>query len=44
MPHLSVYLGHLNKEGTYWYLTAAPELLTVAGNAFCRYSDGGEPL
>ena len=44
MPHLSVYLGHLNKEETYWYLTATPELLTVAGNAFCRYSDGGEQL
>ena len=44
MPHLSVYLGHLNKEETYWYLTATPELLTVAGNAFGRYSDGGEQL
>jgi integrase len=44
MPHLSVYLGHLNKEETYWYLTATPELLTVAGNAFFRYSDGGEQL
>jgi integrase/recombinase XerD len=44
MPHLSVYLGHLNKEETYWYLTATPELLTVAGNAFCRCSDDGEQL
>jgi len=44
LPHLSVYLGHLNKEETYWYLTATPELLTVAGNAFSRYADGGEQL
>jgi integrase len=44
MPHLSVYLGHLNKEETYWYLSATPELLTLAGDAFCPYSDGGEPL
>ena len=43
LPHLSVYLGHLNKEETYWYLTATPELLTAAGDAFCRYGDGGEP-
>jgi hypothetical protein len=42
LPHLSVYLGHLNKEETYWYLTATPELLTAAGDAFCRYGDGGE--
>jgi len=34
--------GCLNKEETYWYLTAAPELLTAAGDAFCRYRDGGE--
>jgi integrase/recombinase XerD len=44
LPHLSVYLGHLNKEETYWYLSATPELLTEAGDAFCRYSDGGEQL
>ena len=43
MPHLSVYLGHLNKEETYWYLTATPELLTVAGDAFCHYFGDGEP-
>jgi integrase len=43
LPHLSVYLGHLNKEETYWYLTATPELLTAAGDAFCGYCDGGGP-
>jgi integrase/recombinase XerD len=41
MPHLSVYLGHLSKEETYWYLTATPELLTVAGEAFRRSCEPG---
>ena len=27
LPHLSVYLGHVSPEETYWYLTATPELL-----------------
>jgi integrase/recombinase XerD len=43
IPHLSVYLGHLSKEETYWYLTATPELLTVAGEAFrCSCEPGGD--
>jgi hypothetical protein len=43
IPHLSVYLGHLSKEETYWYLTATPELLTAAGEAFrCACEPGGE--
>ena len=43
IPHLSVYLGHLSKEETYWYLTATPELLTAAGEAFRRACEpGGE--
>lgn len=41
IPHLSVYLGHLSKEETYWYLTATPELLTAAGDAFRRACDPG---
>jgi integrase len=28
---LSTYLGHINTAGTYWYLSAAPELLALAG-------------
>ncbi len=28
---LSTYLGHVNPEATYWYLSAAPELLALAG-------------
>jgi integrase len=43
IPHLSVYLGHLSKEETYWYLTATPGLLTAAGEAFrCACEPGGE--
>ncbi|HEY6306807.1 MAG TPA: tyrosine-type recombinase/integrase [Candidatus Angelobacter sp.] len=41
LPHLSVYLGHLSKEETYWYLTATPELLTAAGEAFRRSCEPG---
>ena len=41
IPHLSVYLGHLSKEETYWYLTATPELLTAAGEAFRRSCEPG---
>jgi integrase len=29
---LSTYLGHLDPGQTYWYLSAAPELLQLAGN------------
>ena len=30
MPVLSAYLGHLSPAGTYWYLTAVPELMELA--------------
>jgi integrase/recombinase XerD len=30
MPVLSAYLGHVNPAGTYWYLTAVPELMELA--------------
>ncbi|MBA3741450.1 tyrosine-type recombinase/integrase [Sporichthya sp.] len=30
MPALSTYLGHVDPAATYWYLTAAPELLALA--------------
>lgn len=30
LPLLSTYLGHVNPASTYWYLTAAPELLALA--------------
>ena len=30
MAVLSTYLGHVNPAGTYWYLSAAPELMELA--------------
>ena len=30
LPALSTYLGHASPAATYWYLTATPELLTLA--------------
>jgi integrase len=30
MPVLSTYLGHINPDGTYWYLSAVPELMLLA--------------
>ena len=34
LPHLSVYLGHVHPQESYWYLTAVPELLSAAANRF----------
>jgi len=30
LPRLSTYLGHVDPNDTYWYLSAAPELLALA--------------
>jgi integrase/recombinase XerD len=30
LPKLSTYMGHVAPSNTYWYLSAAPELLTLA--------------
>jgi integrase len=43
LPHLSVYLGHVSLEETYWYLTATPELLTAASASFESHVDSGGP-
>ena len=40
LPHLSVYLGHVRPQDSYWYLTATPELLSVAATRFQRYATG----
>jgi integrase len=32
LPHLSTYLGHVHPGNTYWYLSAAPELLGLAAS------------
>lgn len=42
LPELSVYLGHVRPQETYWYLTATPELLGAASARFESFSsDGG---
>ena len=44
LPHLSVYLGHVRPQESYWYLTATPELLAAAAERFCAYAvAGGTP-
>jgi integrase/recombinase XerD len=40
MAALSTYLGHVNPSDTYWYLHAAPELVTLAAE---RLNEGGNP-
>jgi integrase/recombinase XerD len=30
MPHLATYLGHTDPKNTFWYLSAAPELMALA--------------
>ncbi|MBM4259635.1 MAG: integrase [Deltaproteobacteria bacterium] len=43
LPHLSVYLGHVRPQESYWYLTATPELLTQAAHRFAQFvGTGGE--
>ncbi len=34
---LSTYLGHVSPTSTYWYLTATPELLALAGERLERW-------
>jgi integrase len=41
LPVLSTYLGHLEPESTYWYLTAVPELMAQAA---ARLEQNGTPL
>lgn len=44
LPHLSVYLGHVRPQESYWYLTATPELLVAAAERFRTYTaQGGTP-
>lgn len=43
LPRLSVYLGHVGMEETYRYLSATPELLTLAGERFAQYAESGGP-
>jgi integrase/recombinase XerD len=41
LPHLSVYLGHVHPQESYWYLTAVPELLSAAAYRFEAYAHAG---
>lgn len=38
---LSTYLGHINPAHTYWYLSASPELLKLAGDRLERHLGDG---
>ncbi len=42
MPALSGYLGHISPEGTYWYLSAVPELMQLAAARLARREAGDE--
>lgn len=42
MLALSTYLGHTEIGCTYWYLSAVPELMAVAGAKFERFATRGE--
>lgn len=37
---LATYLGHVDPKHTYWYLSAAPELLQLAGDCLERHLGG----
>ncbi|MGH2870850.1 MAG: tyrosine-type recombinase/integrase [Solirubrobacteraceae bacterium] len=39
---LATYLGHVNPAATYWYLSAAPELMQLAADRLERHA-GGRP-
>ena len=42
MLALSTYMGHAKISHTYWYLTAVPELMALAGAAFERFAQPQE--
>ncbi|WP_295430123.1 tyrosine-type recombinase/integrase [uncultured Thiodictyon sp.] len=41
VPLLSTYLGHVKVTDTYWYLTAIPALMSIAGERFERLAQSG---
>lgn len=41
MPLLSTYLGHVHPKDTYWYLSAAPELLAIAASRLADAEGAG---
>lgn len=40
LPRLSTYLGHVEPASTYWYLSAAPELMALAAERLDHHSEG----
>jgi integrase/recombinase XerD len=44
LPHLSVYMGHVEPRDTYWYLSATPELLRRASDSFKHYAGKEDAL
>lgn len=40
LPRLSTYLGHVSPASTYWYLSAAPELMALAADRIDNLGDG----
>ena len=42
MPLLSTYMGHVDPAATFWYLSAAPELLALAAERL-EHTEGGRP-
>ena len=40
LPWLSTYLGHVHPAHTYWYLSAAPELLGLAAQRLETATEG----
>jgi integrase len=40
LPRLSTYLGHRTPSSTYWYLSAAPELLALAAGRLEAVPEG----
>lgn len=42
MPRLSTYLGHVEPANTYWYLSAAPELMALAAQRLDHLTAGAD--
>lgn len=40
MATLSTYVGHVNPAGTYWYVSAVPELMQLAAQRLGKHVDG----
>jgi hypothetical protein len=40
LPELATFLGHVHVTDTYWYISAVPELLTMATRRWERAEKG----